>query len=131
MNISELSEVDRKVIDGIDNAIRARGADWVYPQYDDEDDWHHGDGNCVNLLWNGEPACIIGFIAVDQGLPTRRESAAGLDAARWGVSGAVKRAMIDTQMHQDDGCAWGEVRQEFYRTLRNGGIDTEGREDEL
>lgn len=131
MKISELPDVDRKVIDGIDNAIRARGADWVYPQGDGDDDWHHGDGNCVNLLPNGDPACIIGFIAVDQGLPTVRESSAPIDAERWGVSGVIGLAMLEAQASQDHGRDWGKARIEFYDTLREFGIDTEGREDEL
>ena len=114
-----LNENDKKVIRGIANAVRARGEDWVYPNYRTTPEqvaegWSLANENpCYNLLHDGTPACIIGFIAVDQGLPTKRATSAGSDAVRWGVSRQVQIAMIHAQSAQDLGATWGAAMQSF------------------
>lgn len=112
-------EVDKKVIRGIRNAVAARGEDWVYP-----DEWREEEaGSCTNLRPDGSAACIIGFIAVDQGLPTRHVSSSFADAINWGVSGAVADAMAIAQQVQDDEKSWGEAVSEFFQVLDDAGFD--------
>lgn len=116
------TEVDLKVIQGIRNAVAARGEDWVYPK-DGGPDWVTDSGTCYNLLPNGEPACIIGFIAVDQGLPTERETSANSDADDWGVSGPVRTAMVEAQGTQDEGYPWGVAMERFFGILEDEGME--------
>lgn len=129
---------DIKVIRGIRNAVKARGSDWRYPNgmidgelieqawanndlVDFDPQWTNHMGDCYNLLPNGEPACIIGFIAVDQGLPTQRESNAPSDACRWQVSGSVADAMAAAQTVQDAGFTWGVAVEQFFEYLTDVG----------
>jgi hypothetical protein len=131
----EFTEVDKKVIRGIRHAVDARGEDWRYPNgkvdrerlsdFTPDPAWTNGDGGCYNLLLNGDPACIIGFCAVDQGLPTVRSSSAWEDASNWRVSRGVERAMIVAQTTQDNGYTWGVAWSEFVNTLLDGGYAQE------
>jgi len=109
-----LKDVDLQVVRGIVNAVNARGADWVYP-----DEWRRdGKGtSCKNLREDGSAACIIGFIAVDQGLPTIEDSEAACDAENWGVSGSVGSAMDAAQSAQDGGKTWGYAGGAFFSKL--------------
>ena len=109
-----LKEVDLQVVRGIVNAVNERGAHWVYP-----DEWRHaGKGTgCKNLRGDGSAACIIGFIAVDQGLPTDEDSNAAYDAENWGVSDSVRSAMGAAQSAQDDRKTWGYAGGEFFSKL--------------
>ena len=109
-----LKEVDLQVVRGIVNAVNARGADWVYP-----DEWRHtGKGTrCKNLREDGSAACIIGFIAVDQGLPTIEYRDAARDAENWVVSDSVGSAMEAAQSAQDGGKTWGYAGGAFFSTL--------------
>lgn len=116
------TEVDLKVIQGIRNAVAARGKDWVYPK-DSGPDWVTDSDTCVNLLPSGEPACIIGFVAVDQGLPTERETSAPQDAADWGVSFPIGKAMIEAQIAQDKGEPWGVAMERFFGVLEDEGME--------
>lgn len=111
----KFEEADLKVIAGMNAAIKDRGRNWVYPV--GEDGWQ-GDEGCVNLLPDGSGACIIGYIAVDQGLYTTRDSQAGIDARRWGVSPPVKAAMETAQELQDGGHTWGEAYDDFFLLLK-------------
>ena len=109
-----LKEVDLQVVRGIVNAVNERGADWLYPV-----EWRRGgkETNCKNLHDDGTAACIIGFIAVDQGLPTIADSEAVSDAENWVVSDSVGSAMKAAQVAQDDGETWGYAGGEFFFTL--------------
>jgi len=109
-----LKEVDLQVVRGIVNAVNERGAHWVYP-----DEWRHaGKGTgCKNLHEDGSAACIIGFIAVDQGLPTVEDNVAALDAENWGVSDPVGSAMEAAQSAQDDRKTWGYAGEAFFSRL--------------
>ena len=99
-----LKDVDLQVVRGIVNAVNERGVDWLYPV-----EWRRGgkETNCKNLHEDGTAACIIGFIAVDQGLPTSAYSDAVSDAENWVVSDSVGRAMETAQRAQDTGKPWG------------------------
>ena len=131
----ELSEVDLKVVRGINNAVKSRGEGWRYPNgwvdeqriedFDIDPDWALFGGGCYNLLPNGDPACIIGFVAVDQGLPTERESSAEVDARNWQVSNAVSAAIVLAQNEQDSGYVWGKARDAFYDELVEYGASPE------
>lgn len=131
----ELSEVDRKVIAGIEAAVAERGEDWRYPhgrvdgeqvaQFWRDPDWVGEGGSCYNLLPDGSAACIIGFIAVSQGLPTNRVSDAVEDAERWDVSNPIGEAMSDAQKAQDEGFTWGVARARFYEILAEYGVVVE------
>lgn len=131
---------DIKVIRGIRNALKARGSDWRYPNgkidgeliegawannylIDFDPQWTDHMGDCYNLLHNGEPACVIGFIAVDQGLPTRRKSNAVADVYRWQVSVSVGGAMLEAQTVQDAGFTWGVAVERFFEHLANVGYE--------
>ena len=107
-----LKEVDLQVVRGIVNAVNERGVDWVYP-----DEWRRAGTNCKNLHEDGSAACIIGFIAVDQGLPTIENSDAASDAENWVVSDSVGSAMEDAQSTQDGGATWGYAGGEFFSRL--------------
>ena len=109
-----LKEVDLQVVRGIVNAVNERGADWVYP-----DEWRHaGEGtSCRNLREDGSAACIIGFIAVDQGLPTIANNDAADDAENWVVSDSVGSAMQAAQSAQDGGATWGYAGGAFFSKL--------------
>jgi len=109
-----LKDVDLQVVRGIVNAVNERGADWVYP-----DEWRRPDKwvSCKNLHEDGSAACIIGFIAVDQGLPTIEYNNAGCDAENWVVSDPVDSAMQAAQSAQDDGATWGHAGGAFFSTL--------------
>jgi len=130
----ELTENDKKVIRGIAVVVAERGADFVYPRPGEAtpettpEDWHpvllsgaYGPG-CFNLKLDGSGACIIGALAVNQGLMTNRESSANADAANWNASSAVTFAMQDAQKKQDDGATWGEALEAFDATLANCGV---------
>lgn len=129
------TEIDKKVIRGIRHAVDARGEDWRYPNgrvggerlpdFTADPDWANEDGSCYNLLPNGDPACIIGLCAVDQGLPTTRRSNARVDASNWHVSTGVERAMIVAQNTQDDGYTWGVAWNRFVDTLLREGYAQE------
>jgi len=109
------SEVDLKVIRGIKNAVADRGADWVYP-----DEWREGGyqaGSCFNLRPDGSAACIIGYIAVDQGLDTHAVSSADKDAQNWGVSSVLVMGMIEAQETQDHRKTWGAALEAFERVI--------------
>lgn len=130
MKFSELNDNDKKVIVGIHKAIIARGDDWVYPNdvdYDEktdqhtfDEDWTNEDGGCYNLLNDGSAACIIGFIAIDQGLHTTRESTAQNDGTRWRVTFLVKEAMAEAQKAQDRNRPWGHALDRFNEVVRVG-----------
>src|SRR5690606_27138965 len=90
-----------------------------------EEGWTDHSGGCYNLLPNGDPACIIGFVAVDQGLPTYKSSNAGEDAGRWGVSREVGWAMGRAQRTQDQGWNWGRAARSFFETLDEEGFEYE------
>ena len=109
-----LKDVDLQVVRGIVNAVNERGADWVYP-----DEWRRdGEGtNCKNLHCDGTAACIIGFIAVDQGLPTFEDNNAASDAENWVVSDSVGSAMEAAQSAQDGGATWGYAGEAFFSKL--------------
>ena len=109
-----LKEVDLQVVRGIVNAVNARGVDWVYPV-----EWRRaGKGtNCRNLHEDGSAACIIGFIAVDQGLPTVEDNDASSDAENWVVSHPVGGAMEAAQSAQDQGKTWGYAGEAFFSKL--------------
>ena len=109
-----LKDVDLQVVRGIVNAVNERGADWVYP-----DEWRRaGEGtNCKNLHYDGTAACSIGFIAVDQGLPTFEDNNAASDAGNWVVSDSVGSAREAAQSAQDDGKTWGYAGGEFFSRL--------------
>ena len=109
-----LKDVDLQVVRGIVNAVNARGADWVYP-----DEWRRdGKGtSCKNLREDGSAACIIGFIAVDQGLPTFEDNNAASDAENWVVSDSVGSAMEAAQSAQDGGATWGYAGEAFFSKL--------------
>jgi len=130
------TEIDKKVIRGIRHAVDARGEDWRYPNgrvdgkrlsdFTPDPAWTNEEyGGCYNLLPNGDPACIIGFCAVDQGLPTTRSSNASADASDWRVSTGVERAMIVAQTTQDDGYTWGEAWNRFVAALLGEGYTQE------
>lgn len=128
MKFSELNDSDKKVIVGIHKAIIARGADWVYPNEVKTDpitgdstfdeDWTNDTGGCYNLLNDGSAACIIGFVAVDQGLPTQRVSNALADGRRWDVSSPLINAMGSAQSEQDRKEPWGDALHVFNLSLR-------------
>lgn len=142
-----LIDIDKKVIRGIRHAVDARGEDWRYPNgmfdggrnyepnngpyYENgllchaDSDWTDNGGGCRNLLPNGDPACIIGFCAVDQGLSTNRSSDAISDASRWGVSLVVERAMRAAQRAQDNGYVWGVAWDRFVAQLLDGDVTQE------
>jgi hypothetical protein len=109
-----LKEVDLQVVRGIVNAVNERGADWVYPV-----EWRDpGEGiSCKNLHEDGSAACIIGFIAVDQGLPTIEGNGAADDAENWVVSDSVGSAMQAAQSAQDDRKTWGYAGGAFFSKL--------------
>ena len=115
-----LKDVDVKVVRGIVNAVGERGVDWLYP-----DEWRdYGGyaqsefgGTCQNLLNDGSPACIIGFIAVDQGLPTFQETNATSDAELWNDSHSIGDAMLAAQKVQDDRLSWGRAGEAFFAKL--------------
>jgi hypothetical protein len=117
-----LKEVDLKVIRGIINAVEDRGPNWTYP-----DEWRRdGIGTaCFNLNEDGSASCIIGYIAVNQELPTYRESASGVDASRWGVSMPIRLAMTSAQDAQDIGSPWGIARSDFFRELADAGYTSD------
>lgn len=129
MKFSELNENDLKVIRGIHNVVKERGADWRYPNgYVDGNPAYAenpidakvcagADGGCVNLREDGTGSCIIGSVAVDQKLDTVRVSSAGQDADRWEVSNGVRDAMIGAQSKQDTGFAWGTALARFNTVL--------------
>ena len=122
---SDLSEVDVKVINGILNAVAERGEGWRYPE-----DWRSitsggRDKVCTNLHPDGSPACIIGFIAVNQGLPTEQFSSARYDGLQWGASGAIKDAMIEAQSSQDRRESWGTATRKFFKELSDLGVTPE------
>lgn len=111
----KLKDVDLKVIRGIINAVNDRGPEWRYPA-----EWRFG-GHCYNLNEDGTAACIIGYIAVNQELPTERESCAGDDADRWGVSLVTRRAMGNAQENQDSGAPWSSAQNCFFLELADAG----------
>lgn len=120
----ELNVNDRKVIRGIHLAVQERGADYLYPESEEV-------GNtCVNLREDGTGSCIIGTLAVIEGLPTVQDSYAAEDASRWDVSYAVTMAMIEAQSIQDIGATWGEALKKFDRLLIKEGV-TQGQIDEI
>lgn len=138
MKFSDLNDNDLAVIRGIHNAIASRGADWRYPNGMRDGmrlaeevigkldrNWASGPGACYNLLLNGDAACIIGFIAVDQSLPTVRNSNATYDARNWDVSDATTFAMISAQGKQDNGYTWGEALAAFNEKMIGGVEDYE------
>lgn len=129
MLFAELKDVDRQVIKGIHRVVAERGADWRYPNGRVDGGYIEGavtdpewseDGSCYNLLHDGSGACIIGTLAVDQGLPTTRSSSAGSDADRWEVSPVVYLAMREAQQRQDTGYTWGVALEAFDRVLSTG-----------
>lgn len=117
-----LNENDIKVIRGIANAVAERGADWLYPREANNPDWVNETGGCYNLLPDGSGACIIGTLAVLEGMPTVRVSYSSLDADNWGVSLSVKKAMGRAQTMQDQGYTWGYALDAFDKTLTNDGV---------
>jgi len=132
MKFSDLNENDLKVIKGIHNVVAERGADWRYPTGKVDGtrptgatfDPKYTDalfGGCYNLILGDDTkgACIIGALAVDQGLPTVRSSSAGADASRWSVSKPVHLAMRSAQIAQDKGFVWGEALKAFNDDLRD------------
>lgn len=109
-NEMQLTETDKKVIRGLHRAVAARGADFVYP-----DEWKYDPsivgitGSCVNLLLDGTPACIVGWMAVDQGLQVSAHGGVGtqLAAYHWNVSPRVELLLAHTQASQDQEVPWG------------------------
>ena len=63
---------------------------------------------------DGTAACIIGFVAVDQGLPTIEGGGASSDAENWVVSRPVGSAMEAAQDAQDGGKPWGVAGESFF-----------------
>lgn len=132
----DFNDNDKKVIRGIANVVAERGEDWRYPNgwkdgkyiegFKHDPDWSY-EGRCYNLLPDASGACIIGSLAVDQGLPTKRVSSSGDDASDWGVSAPVGYAMALAQGRQDSGYVWGKALAAFDRQL----IDLGATVDEL
>lgn len=106
----QLTETDKKVIRGLHRAVAARGADFVYP-----DEWKYDPsivgitGSCVNLLLDGTPGCIVGWMAVDQGLQVSRYGSVRSQLARhhWDISPEVELLLAHTQGAQDLEVPWG------------------------
>lgn len=124
MSTIELNENDRKVIRGIYLAVQERGEDYLYPE-EESITGELGEKRCANLREDGTGSCIIGTLAVIEGLPTIRESHATSDASAWGVSDPVEDGMFNAQVTQDTGATWGEALESFDHHLRSGGITEE------
>lgn len=133
MLFAELNKNELKVIKGIHRVVAERGADWRYPNgridgaqaekdFVFDPDWSE-EGSCYNLLPDGSAACIIGSLAVDQGLPTYRSGSAGADAHRWGVSTRIEMAMRAAQNLQDAGYTWGVALDAFDMEMSNSFFD--------
>lgn len=129
IRFEELNENDLKVIRGIHNVVKERGEDWRYPNGKVDGTYPEDAtfdprftntlfGGCFNLLEDGSGACIIGALAVDQGLLTARSNTAALDGDNWKVSYDVREAMITAQTRQDFGYVWGEALNVFNFVLR-------------
>lgn len=97
----------------LDEAVAARGEDYVYEQ--PIADW------CV-YTYDGKPSCIVGHVLDAAGIPL--EELERGDAGYWGAGRLVenlenkglletdygtRQALIGAQWRQDDGDTWGEA----------------------
>lgn len=123
--MSELTETDRKFIQGMRDAVAERGEDFVYPTPDEDPAWYDG-GACVYALEDGTPACIVGLAIAKSGIGQVPERGAASEASivlvRMGVSTEVRDSADRAQSAQDQGDPWGEVLARFIRELGYKGV---------
>lgn len=117
----------------LDKAVKERGEDWVFPEYNDcptcrvadwEDyepcPWHYS-GGCRYFSDDGEPACLVGYViheAIDHSQLNMMdiEAQQALDALKilnnWGVLSVDERTaelLYKAQQLQDSGVSWGQA----------------------
>ena len=102
------------VIELLENAVKDRGADWVYPL-----EWKHRDGPCRYFI-DGKPGCIIGHVIYQLGGgPDDVEEGEGVFGLEvWNrvleISDDYKileilEILSTAQTAQDYGTSWGEA----------------------
>lgn len=117
----------------LDKALKERGEDWVFPQYDEcktcqSNNWEdyepcqwHRDACCRYFAPDGSPACLVGYViseTVDRSHLDMVEIEAqhALDAFsvlyNWGALAVEERTaemLYRAQELQDKGISWGEA----------------------
>jgi hypothetical protein len=109
--VSEPIRIDkRKALSLISKAVKARGADYVYPS--------DGGRTGCHYVWKGEPDCIVGQCLADagvsiytlKGMSGTIDDEAGTNTHAF-ILTAGALAVFDAAQHvQDDRATWGDAQ---------------------
>lgn len=109
-------------IQAMRDAVAERGADYVYPPFENfADDYHNEFGACQYQTPDGTPACIVGLALskIDPNLVPEYGEDPGAERflTGKGLDPSVAEAAGWAQGIQDDGKTWGEALKEFERVI--------------
>lgn len=99
---------------GLEQAVKDRGGDWVYPE---SARFPTPEGQCVNFDAEGKPMCIAGYVYSLHGIkPESHDSMwaqSGVEqlrsTGRLILDDLASELLVTAQARQDAGCAWGEA----------------------